>query len=467
MRIFFFVPDGTGVKNYLFSDIIKQLKGHTVGLYHHLPETVTTEIGQLHQEDLELHQIPAFYTNKIQRFMGDLATLARLHRNSRIKKNPRIWRSQIIVKNPKGFYKFYYYSIAALGWPISLSYKAIRSLDRLLAKSYSGNDAHKTYQQLLAHTKPDVIICTHQRMQEAGLMAEIAKSLGIPVVTAIFSWDNLPKSRIALKADTYIVWSDYMKKEMAWYYPEIQANNVIVTGTPQFEFSEKKHLLWSKEFFCTQLGVPANKKLILFSGNDGSSPNDRYYLEDVAEAVAAMPEASRPLIILRRAPVDRSNRFDEVVKKYATIIHVSEPLWTSEADNKTWFSILPTYNDVILLTNLCMHCDLVMNIGSTMGLDFAHFNKPAIYINYEKPYNQEWYNIGFIYGLEHFKTLDNLDAVLWVKSKEEIAHAIEFALQHPEKAGSDRLKWKYLLTNDIKDASKRIAQLLLEMAQRK
>jgi hypothetical protein len=35
-----------------------------------------------------------------------------------------------------------------------------------------------------------------------------AKELNIPVITAIYSWDNLPKARLAVQADKYIVWSD-------------------------------------------------------------------------------------------------------------------------------------------------------------------------------------------------------------------------------------------------------------------
>ena len=55
-------------------------------------------------------------------------------------------------------------------------------------------------------------------------------------ITFIFSWDNLPKARLAVEADLYLVWSQWMKDEMRDYYPEISEEKVKLVGTPQFEF---------------------------------------------------------------------------------------------------------------------------------------------------------------------------------------------------------------------------------------
>jgi len=99
-----------------------------------------------------------------------------------------------------------------------------------------------------------------------------------------------------------------------------------------------------------------------------------------------------------------------------------------------------------------------------MGLDFAHFNKPAVYINYPKPYNADWYDIEFIYGLEHFRTLDGLDAVLWIKSKSDIVRVIQAGLNTPGAVATQRNEWKRKLTDDIPNASEHIARLLLQLA---
>ena len=464
-RIFLYVPDGVGVRNYLYADLISTINASaTIGMYHSLPAFVTDEVEKVHGKVVELHQIPAFTEQRNERLLRDIATFARLMRNSAVRNNDRIWKSLLLLKKKKGFWKIYYPLICQLAKLAATNIAWIDKIDNLLNKQYAKNPAVPALEALLRQTKPDVILCTHQRVPQASTFAEVCKKLDIPFVTAIFSWDNLPKSRIAPQAHKYIVWSSYMKREMEWYYPTISQEDVIITGTPQFECYAKRALHQPKEEFLEQWNLPKDKKLVLLSGNDMTSPNDHYYFEDIADAIMQMPEAERPHLILRRAPVDASGRFDAFAMKYASILTTIDPLWTNPKSEKDGFASLPTFADVALLTNLCLHCDLVVNIGSTMGLDFAHFDKPAVYINYPKPYNADWYDIDFIYGLEHFRTLDGLDAVLWIKSKSDIVRVIQAGLNTPGAVATQRNEWKRKLTDDIPNASENIARLLLQLA---
>ena len=54
-KIMFVVPDGTGIKNYLFSDLLKYLvsKGAEVLVYHNLHEKAIVEIKIKHQVAFE------------------------------------------------------------------------------------------------------------------------------------------------------------------------------------------------------------------------------------------------------------------------------------------------------------------------------------------------------------------------------------------------------------------------------
>ena len=69
-----------------------------------------------------------------------------------------------------------------------------------------------------------------------------------------------------------------MKKELVYYYPHVKEEQIIVTGTPQFEPHFDPELLISKEAFFEQYGLDLNKKYICFSGDDlVSSPHDPVY----------------------------------------------------------------------------------------------------------------------------------------------------------------------------------------------
>ena len=92
------------------------------------------------------------------------------------------------------------------------------------------------YTHELKAINPTSIFITHQRVPGLMHICVAAQQLCIKTATAIFSWDNLPKARLAVKTDDYYVWSQWMKDEMMAYYPEIPEENVKLVGTPQFEF---------------------------------------------------------------------------------------------------------------------------------------------------------------------------------------------------------------------------------------
>jgi hypothetical protein len=58
----------------------------------------------------------------------------------------------------------------------------------------------------------------------------------IPTSTFIFSWDNLAsKGRMLGTFDKFLVWSELMKEELLYFYPNVKNDDVQVVGTPQFE----------------------------------------------------------------------------------------------------------------------------------------------------------------------------------------------------------------------------------------
>ena len=87
-----------------------------------------------------------------------------------------------------------------------------------------------------------------------------------------------------------------------------------------------------------------------------------------------------------------------------------------------------------------MHSDLVVNLGSTMAHDFAVYNKPCLYLNYD-PVESSSFKVSDVFAFQHFRSMESLDAVGWINSKAVIINKVEQALDRPESIGSDRLKW--------------------------
>jgi hypothetical protein len=458
-KILFIIPDGVGIRNYLYSDVLSHvIKEAAIAFWSPLPRNAFDKVKKLHAIEIDYKNITLNAESPLTRVFREAATFGRLLSNSLLTNNPTIlanWNYK-----PKSLkQKLLNNGSMAIGSWASKKYKRILNLERR-AQIFWKRSIIEEFKNDLLEFKPSSIFITHQRVSGLMPICIAAKELGIPIITAIYSWDNLPKGRLAVQADKYIVWSDYMKDEMKIYYPEINQEKVLVTGTPQFEFYFKKQLLLSRNDFAQKFGLDSTKTWICFSGDDTlTSPNDPMYLRDVASALGKNSKLSDIQIIFRRCPADFSARYDDVLTDFKSIISINPQWHTTESG---WNSFFPKYSDVSLLVNTASHCDLVINLGSTMAHDFAVFNKPCLYVNYNiKNQNLDW-STDTIYKFQHFRTMQNLEAVGWLNSSEEIGEKIIKALENPAAVGKDRKKWlEKIVQHPLQESSKNIANILL------
>jgi len=452
------IPDGTGIRNYLFSNLIKELfqLNAEVSILHSISEKAIQEINTVHGTDFKTYKLPIYKEGFYQKYLRETICFARLLSNNKEVNNETILTNW---KPNKGNLKtrFFYYMVELLGNFVSKKYNRILSLKKWYENSLKKEKKWK-YKFLLEDINPDILFSTHQRAMNAIPLMYQAKQLGIKTVGAIFSWDNLPKARLSVSTDNYIVWSEYMRKELNLYYPEIKNEKIRVTGTPQFEFYNNQEYIIEKETFFKRFNLDLTKKTFCFSGDDEkTSPFDPNYLEDIASVIDK--KNLNIQIVLRRAPVDVSGRFENVISKYSSIIKEIRPLWNYDKnDKKNWQIIYPTYNDVKLLINTVKYCDAVINVGSTMAHDFAMFGKPAIYINYNAVKPSFW-DIGTIYKYQHFRSMVDLKPVFWLNSKREISKLLKtiFDIEMV-----DNKKWLDIIAEHKKEASFNIAKMLVE-----
>jgi hypothetical protein len=233
-----------------------------------------------------------------------------------------------------------------------------------------------------------------------------------------------------------------MKNELLSYYPEVSSDCVWVVGTPQFENYFDDSLSLPREEFFQRIGLDCSRPVVCFSGDDvTTSPYDPSYLADLAESLRKVQGAERPQILFRRCPVDTSNRYQWVLEKYPEIA-ISNPLWLSE-NAGNWASVVPTLEDVALLVNVVSHCDVVVNVGSTMAMDFAILDRPAIYLAYNpaKADQPNGWNVHDVYRLPHFNSVHEIQPTYWVYAPEDLAATVMHALSYPKEKEEARRKW--------------------------
>jgi hypothetical protein len=94
-----------------------------------------------------------------------------------------------------------------------------------------------------------------------------------------------------------------------------------------------------------------------------------------------------------------------------------------------------------------------------MAFDFAMFNKPCIFINYDQDFqNDKNWSVNTIYNFQHFHSMENKKAVVWLNNKEEIIKKIRLSLNKTN--NNEMLQWKETVIGNYLMASKNIKKQL-------
>ena len=452
-KIFILLPDGVGLRNFAYSSFY--------------------EIGQKKEFDVvfwnnTLFPLESLGYNEIK------ITKAKAHPFTDIFKVVKIQvtLNQFAKKTNDVVYNFYKFPFSYKNFKAAIksiicnfliktnsSDKGLARLNDKINKAERKTLYYLQSKETLERERPSMVFCTNQRqiLSVAPLLA--AKDLNIPTASFIFSWDNLPKATMIVETDYYFVWSQFMKDEILFYYPTINENQIIITGTPQFEMHFDKTKLLDKDTFFYNYGLDPSKKYICFSGDDfTSSPDDEKYLEDLALAVKRLNNKNNNFgVIFRRSPVDFSKRYDVVLQKYSDIITSIDPLWKPLTSH--WNTILPTKEDDTIFSSLAEYTELVVNLGSSTIFDFVAHKKPCGYFRYNQKdkVNKKW-DIFKCYRFVHFRSMFSKKSVFWLDSPEDIESKLEQILvkegtiivqnaqkwfeiinQHPPEKASERI----------------------------
>jgi len=452
-KVILVVPDGTGIRNYLFSQIIPNLikQDCNVLIYHALSNEAIKEVEKLHNITLTKKPMSRYNETIRQKFLRETICYGRLHYNSILENNPTVltnWK-----RNYKGLKKWFYKAVEVLGGYVGKNYQRILNFEDKYQKSLLKSiDSEVSF---LKTYNPDIIFCSHQRALNAIPIFKAAEALGIKTVGAIYSWDNLVKARLAIRTKKYMVWSNYMRNELLRYYKEIDPTHIFITGTPQFELYHDVETDKKEDFFSKHK-LDINKVTICFSGDDElTSPYDPNYLDDLVSAIKNSSLIEKVQIVFRRSPVDLSGRYNHIIAKNKDLIVPIQPKWSNI--QKQWTQLFPYYQDVKLLANICKHCDLVINVGSTMAHDFAIFDNPAAFVNYDTVEDKHW-SVKTIYNFQHFKSMPKRDVVYWINSKEDYVEIIKKCIKNKHSLGKH---WLETINSFDNNSTQAITKLLL------
>lgn len=456
------ITDGVGFRNFIMSDFVNEviLEFDKVFIYSGLPMECYTDY--VVSPKVNIKELPIFKEGKATWFFRKWKELGHLQRHQ----DYYGMKDNLVSGYPKSnSIRSFLIKILYFFTRYMHSNTSILFAEKIQFLSFSRHNITKEYIDILHKDKPTHLFFTHQRPPYLAPFLYAAIQNKIPTSTFIFSWDNLAsKGRMLGTFDYFLVWSDLMKKELRYFYPNVKEENVKVVGTPQFEPYVIEKYGSTRSNFINKFGLDNNKKTICYSCADVSiGPNDPIVIEAIAHSIRNNYIDFPVQLIVRTSPAEDDSRFKTIREKYPEIIW-NVPKWVLTRENhvESWSQRIPSEEDIIDLRSLLENVDLNINMCSTMSLDFMLFNKPVINTVFGNLENGLYNDQRFL-EYSHFKRVTDSGAVTIAKNAAELKIQINEALSNPEKRRVQRKELIDLqISRDLHGTSARIVKAISE-----
>lgn len=314
--------------------------------------------------------------------------------------------------------------------------------------------------------QPDLVFNTsHIHAPIADLPMRVARRLGIPTATFIFSWDNLTtRGRITVPYDYYLVWHEHMRSELLSIYPFINPDHVFVTGTPQFDFHFKPEYWLTKEELCRRIGADPSRPIVLYTtGKASDFPEEHRHVELVIRILQEVDYYPKPQLVVRTYVKGTSPEMRALAERNIPGVVFPPVLW-----DEKWYT--PQYEDLSIYTSLLRHCLFGINAASTVSLELLMHDKPVINIGFNPPGSQLPYCLRWVRHIEfdHYRPVAQSGAVMVAKSPEDMEKMIKRALYEPQADSEKRKRFIKAMFGDTLDgrSGERVAMKLLELADK-
>lgn len=281
----------------------------------------------------------------------------------------------------------------------------------------------REYVERFRSERPALLLTTHSHLHREGELIRAAKSLGIPVLGVVRSWDNVYKG-IRSRPERLAVWNEINRREvieLEGYAPA----DVEVIGPAQFDPYFAPDTVWPRERLFDHFKLdPARPVIVFASPGYFHGIDETVWMDDLVAALDAGALEGRPQIICRLHPWSRLEHFQRYAAHPDVRLSHVERYWPA----LSWYM---TRDDVVLVANMLRHADAVVTPASTITLEAAIFDRPtvvSIYHTYQPEAAGDFY--GRAFGM-HFKRIRELDLVPVVGRREDLAPSINRCLREP------------------------------------
>lgn len=428
--LLFVISRGEVIRNFVYSDIAKQLKKDYHLIFFSVFPNATLQ-SYLKDNCDELHELEALQLNYAQRLLHEIIDLAH---------NRYLWSEAAKVRwnmrdaEATSFFEKFTRAIKKLVVLPLANNRALSLLEKLDLKLAANNKQVKSYRDKIKKIAPDLVFNgSHSHSKIAYPLLQAARLQKIKTAAFLFSWDNLTsQGRVFPPHDYYFAWNDKIRQDLMNIYPSTNKAHTFVSGTPQFSFHFDPKNFKPRLEFLQELGLAEKDRFILYSaGMSNHMPFEPEVAERIADIIYKTYDDIK--LVIRTYAKDRYKVFEPLKKRRKDILF-PEVKW--EENFQT-----PLLEDQVFFTNLLYHCELGINVASTISLELCMFDKPAINVGYNPPGRDIYpYDYTRFYSFDHYKPIVDSSAVKVVASEVEMETAIATYLAYPTTDSTSRKK---------------------------
>ena len=312
--------------------------------------------------------------------------------------------------------------------PLKFLHTPLRWINFTLFQTPELFEYFKTY-------KPNLVFVGDILSELDPQFIKAAKKYKVPTIGMVRSWDNTTtKGLLTVLPDHFIVNNEVIKEEAIKIHG-VKPSTIFVGGIPQFDTYFKKEVS-TRDEFLTQMGIPLDKRIILFAPAGQILSDTEWQICEMFKAAfkdGRLPKSFH--ILVRSHPLDHAILDKFTPDENFTIDNPGVMKW--ERLKATEFS----QNDVLHLSNSLFHSDIVIHYSSTIGIDSLVFDKPQIMIAFDG-----WEERAYIKSVRRYHDEDHMQKYLGiapstvVNNEKELFNTINTYISSPETKQSERQK---------------------------
>lgn len=441
--VFITITGGYGIRNIFRSDAFKILKSEKdLRIVIFTPfvdnRSLIADFPEVQGENIFLEDLARYKPNIVERVLRRMAEIVVFNINY-----IETMKLREIVLKRKNYLKYLWLKLAKkiLGKNRNII-EALERFDMLLLKY-----KFRSYKQPFEKYKPSLVFSTDFLHSYEWGLKKTARQCRVPVISMVANWDHLGK-RMLSKSDKVIGWDEFNKIQLIEYYG-YGPKDILVAGIPhQDYFVRAKGKFLPKKEFLKSIGASGDKKLITYT--TGRSQDEPDIIEIICEAIKDGEIKHPSHLHVRIHPEDNLNRYEKL-KKYGDIITFEEPkktvgerfwsgkmIMTEPERGAVW---CPDEKEMIHYANLLFCTDVAVNIASSVTLDAAALDVPAINIAFDGYTQREFVDSNArLFMFTHYESILRLGGARIARNADELVEFINMYLDNPELDSEGRKK---------------------------